>query len=284
MRFAIAASLCAMTIAAVGSSASLSISVIARAIQPGELVVLVVSDVDPIASVRASGFDRDLPAYAAADGKWHVLAGIDLETRPGKYPVVISAGGEPARQTTYTLTVAPKTFRTRQLTVDEAFVNPPKSAEERIRRESELLAKVWAALSHDRLWQGPFVRPVPHPANSAFGSRSVFNGQARNPHSGADFSSPAGTPVKAPNAGRVALARDLYYSGQTVIIDHGLGIGSSLAHLSAIDVSEGATVQAGEVIGKVGATGRVTGAHLHWSVRAAGARVDPLSLLTVLGK
>ena len=284
MRFAIVASICAMTIAAVSSSASLSISVVARTIQPGELIVLVVSDVDPIVSLRATGFDRDLPAYATAGGKWHVLAGIDLETRPGKYPVAISAGGAPARETTYTLTVASKTFRTRQLTVDEAFVNPPKSAEERIRQESELLTKIWASMTQERLWNGPFVRPVPHPANSAFGSRSIFNGQARNPHSGADFSSPAGTPVKAPNTGRVALARDLYYSGQTVIIDHGLGIGSYLAHLSAIDVSEGATVQAGEAIGKVGATGRVTGAHLHWSVRAAGARVDPLSLLTVLGR
>ena len=272
-----------MTIAAVGSSAPLSISVVARAIQPGELVVLVVTDVNPISSVRASAFDRGLAAYATDDGKWHVLVGIDLETKPGKYAVAISAGGEPVRQTTYTLTVAPKTFRTRQLTVDEAFVNPPASAEARIRQESELLAKVWAALSHDRLWQGPFVRPVPHPANSAFGSRSVFNGQARNPHTGADFSSPAGTPVKAPNAGRVVLARDLYFSGQTVIIDHGLDVGSHLAHLSAIDVSEGAMVQAGEVIGKVGATGRVTGAHLHWSLRVGGARVDPLSLLRALG-
>jgi hypothetical protein len=283
MRFAIAASICAMTIAGDATS-SLSISVVARAIQPGELVVLVVTDADPITSVRASAFDRDLPAYATGDGHWHVLAGIDLETKPGKYAVAISADGRVVRQTTYTLTVAPRTFRTRQLTVDDAFVNPPKTAEERIRQESALLANVWATMTRERLWDRPFVRPVPHQANSAFGSRSIFNGQARNPHTGADFSSPAGTPVKAPNAGRVALARDLYYSGQTVIIDHGLGVGSHLAHLSAIDVTEGAMVEAGDVIGKVGATGRVTGAHLHWSVRAAGARIDPLSLLAVLGK
>jgi murein DD-endopeptidase MepM/ murein hydrolase activator NlpD len=111
----------------------------------------------------------------------------------------------------------------------------------------------------------------------------VFNGQSRGSHSGADFLSPAGTPVKAPNAGRVVLARDLYYTGNTVIIDHGLGLFSLLAHLSQIDVKAGDTVAAGDVIGKVGATGRVTGPHLHWTVRDNNARVDPLSLLYVLG-
>ena len=105
----------------------------------------------------------------------------------------------------------------------------------------------------------------------------------RNAHGGADFLSPAGTPVHSPNAGRVVIARPLYFSGNTVIVDHGLGLFSMLAHLSAIDVREGERVNAGHVVGKVGATGRVTGAHLHWTVRAADARVDPLSLLAVLG-
>ena len=106
----------------------------------------------------------------------------------------------------------------------------------------------------------------------------------RNPHGGADFLSPAGTPIRAPNAGRIAVARSLYFSGNTVIIDHGLGLFSTLAHLSAIDVHEGELVAPGQRIGLVGATGRVTGPHLHWAVRAADARVDPLSLLAVLGQ
>ena len=113
--------------------------------------------------------------------------------------------------------------------------------------------------------------------------RSIFNGQARNPHNGADFMSPAGTPIQAPNAGRVALARDLYFSGNTIVIDHGLGLFSTLAHLSVLDVREGETVAAGQIVGRVGATGRVTGPHLHWAVRVAGARVDPMALLAVLG-
>jgi murein DD-endopeptidase MepM/ murein hydrolase activator NlpD len=111
----------------------------------------------------------------------------------------------------------------------------------------------------------------------------VFNGQRRSPHNGADFPAGTGTPVKAPNAGRIVAARDLYFSGQTVIIDHGTGLFSTLAHLSRIDVREGDSVEPGDVVGLVGATGRVTGPHLHWALRVSGARVDPMSALAVLG-
>ncbi len=167
--------------------------------------------------------------------------------------------------------------------MDPAFVTPPASEQPRIEREAALLAATWASTAPIRLWTTAFVRPVPHAANSAFGTRSIFNGTPRNSHGGADFRSPAGTPVLAPNAGRVAVARGLYFSGNVVIIDHGLGVFSTLAHLSAIDVKEGELVMPGQRIGLVGATGRVTGPHLHWAVRAGGARVDPLSLLAVLG-
>lgn len=124
---------------------------------------------------------------------------------------------------------------------------------------------------------------MPQEANSAFGTRSIFNGKPRNAHGGADFLSPSGTIVHAPNAGRIVVARSLYYSGNTVIIDHGLGVFSMLAHLSRIDVKEGDLIIANQTLGLVGATGRVTGPHLHWAVRAGNARVDPLSLLATLG-
>jgi len=168
--------------------------------------------------------------------------------------------------------------------VNEAFVTPPASEQERIAREAALLAGVWRAPAAERLWTGAFVRPVPQEANSAFGTRSIFNGKPRNAHGGADFLSPAGTPIEAPNGGRIAVARLLYFSGNTVVIDHGLGLFSMLAHLSTIDVHEGDRVTTGQQVGRVGATGRVTGPHLHWAVRAGDARVDPLSLLSVLGK
>jgi murein DD-endopeptidase MepM/ murein hydrolase activator NlpD len=112
----------------------------------------------------------------------------------------------------------------------------------------------------------------------------VFNGEPRSPHSGADFLSGTGTPIKAPNSGRIVAARELYFSGNTVIIDHGLGLFSMLAHLSQLDVREGDLVSAGQIVGLVGATGRVTGPHLHWALRVSGARIDPVSALALLGE
>jgi murein DD-endopeptidase MepM/ murein hydrolase activator NlpD len=258
----------------------IAVSARARSVQPGEIVLLSIAAPTGTDAVHVKAFDRDVAAYRGEHG-WQALVGIDLDVKPGTYPVTVDAGGAQGR---YDLVVAPRLFRTRRLTVDEAFVTPPASEAARIDREAALLAAVYAAPAAERLWTGPFVRPVPHEANSAFGTRSVFNGKPRNAHGGADFLSPAGTPIHAPNSGRIAVARLLYFSGNTVIIDHGLGLFSMLAHLSAIDVHEGDRVEAGHVVGLVGATGRVTGPHLHWAVRLGGARVDPLSLLALLGK
>jgi murein DD-endopeptidase MepM/ murein hydrolase activator NlpD len=252
-----------------------------RAVAPGEVVLVTITAAAPIAAPRVHAFDRNLPPFAVDDRTWRVLVGIDLDVKPGKHVLTVDAGAEHA---SHTLVVAPKQFPVRKLTVDEAFVNPPESARARIEEESKLVAAIWNAPSAERLWNGPFERPVPQPANSAFGTRSVLNGQPRNAHGGADFLSPAGTPIKSPNTGRVVLARNLYYSGNTVIIDHGLGLFSFFAHLSETAVTEGQQVTTGAIVGKVGATGRVTGPHLHWTVRVGGARVDPLSLLAILGE
>ena len=253
-----------------------------RSQRPGELVVLTITVPTQVDRVRVRAFDREIVPFRAGDRVWEALVGIDLDARPGTSVVTVDAGGA-ALRTTYTLSIAPRTFRTRRLTVDPAFVTPPSSEQERITREAALLASLWKAPARERLWTAPFVRPVPGVANSAFGTRSVFNGEPRSAHGGADFLSPAGTPIHAPNAGLVVLARDLYFSGNTVVIDHGLGLFSTLAHLSAIDAREGDTVTDGQVVGRVGATGRVTGAHLHWAVRAGGARIDPLAVLALLG-
>jgi murein DD-endopeptidase MepM/ murein hydrolase activator NlpD len=283
MRFVLAA--VGLFVAQAAPPPALTIAAAARSMQPGEVVVLTVSGVTPGASVRARAFDRDLRPFQDESRAWRVLVGIDLDVKPGTYPVTVEAGpAATAVRATYRLVVRSKAFRTRQLTVDNAFVNPPASAQERIAQDRRDLEQCWRDAAPTRLWSGAFVRPVPHEANSAFGSRSVFNGQARNPHTGADFLSPAGTPVLAPGGGRIALAKDLYFSGNSVVIDHGLGLFSMVAHLSAIGIKTGDIVAAGDVVGKVGATGRVTGPHLHWTVLLNSARVDPLSLLAVLGK
>jgi murein DD-endopeptidase MepM/ murein hydrolase activator NlpD len=263
----------------------LTVTARARSIRPGELVVLTVAARTTLSDVRARAFDRDWPAFTVDARTWRVLVGIDLDVRPRTYTVDITGRNDEASElkATHPLVVRPRQFRTRKLTVDPAFVNPPPEAAERIAREAAELNDLWTHSDATRLWSDAFVRPVPDDANSAFGTRSILNGEPRSPHSGADFNSAAGTPIKAPSAGRVVLAGDRYFTGNTVMIDHGLTVFSLFAHLSEIDVKVGDTVAAGDVIGKVGATGRVTGPHLHWSVRINGARVDPLSVLAALG-
>lgn len=254
----------------------------ARAVQPGELVVLTVTT---LAAPHVTAFGRQLGAVQRSPDSWQVLVGIDLDVKPGRYTVQVDTGSSPdAPHATYPLVVTARKFATRQLKVDEAFVNPPASVMPRITAEAAMQQQIWNSSADVRLWGGSFIAPVPQPANSAFGTRSVFNGQPRSPHSGADFPSPTGTPILAPNAGRVRLAASLYYTGNTVIVDHGMGLMSMFAHLSAIQVREGDMVATGQTLGLVGATGRVTGPHLHWAVRLGPARIDPLSLLATLGR
>jgi len=238
----------------------------------------------PVAGDRIDlqAFDHKWAPYKADATTWKALVGIDLDIKPGTYPMVVTAGATPEARATRELIVVEKKFVTRNLTVDDAFVNPPESVQARIAEEAARVTKIWLTTSPTRLWTTPFDQPVPESPNSAFGSRSVFNGEARSPHSGADFPSPAGSPIKAPSTGDVVLAENLYFSGNTVILDHGLGLYSQFAHLSEIGVKAGERVAAGQIVGKVGATGRVTGPHLHWASRLGGARVDPLSLLDAL--
>ena len=258
----------------------------ARALQPGEVVEFTFTTVRPFEDVRLTMFDRAWPVIRLEAGLWKALVGIDLDTVPRTYAAVVTVGAEgaPASHVTRRLAVAAKAFGTRRLTVDEAFVTPPAELQARIAGEAARLAEIWQRAPTPRAWTDAFAPPVPQAANSAFGKRSVFNGQVRGAHTGADFPSPSGEPVRAPNAGRVVLAEELYYSGNTVILDHGLGLFSTFAHLATMAVKTGDEVAPGNSIGLVGATGRVTGPHLHWAVRLNGSRVDPLSLIWVTAR
>ena len=207
---------------------------------------------------------------------WTALAGIDLESAPGTYALQIRSND--AHESAHVVRVLPKTFRLRRLRVAEAFVNPPEAALEQIRSDSALLAEAYAHLT-PRRWEGAFRLPVAGNPSSNFGVRSYYNGEPRSPHAGVDFTSETGTPVAAANSGTVTLAAPLYFTGNTIIIDHGARLFTLYAHLSALRVRTGDQVTPDTVIGLVGATGRVTGPHLHWSVRLNGARVDPLSLI-----
>ncbi len=262
---------------------TLTVTSRARGLHPGEVVILTITADAPLTAVRARAFDRALPPVRIGDA-WRVLIGIDLDVALGTHVVSIEADSATGLATaTHDLAVTGKDFLTRRLTVDRNFVNPPAAMAARIAAESKLIGAIWSAPptvpSTSDLF---FTAPVPHRANSAFGSRSIFNGEPRGAHSGADFLSPTGTPVRAPAPGTIVLARDLYYSGGSVVIDHGLGLFSFFAHFSAITAKVGDVVNTGDIVGRVGATGRVTGPHLHWTARLNGARVDPLALLELL--
>jgi len=264
--------------------AALTVAVTARAVQPGEVVRLDITGTRLITGLTVRAFGKSIAAARLGGNHWRALVGIDLDVVAGEYAVTVDAtlddGSQPGH--VETLAVEAKDFPTRELRVAPRFVNPPPSELRRIDRERRRLGELFRAIGREQGWSGSFVRPIEVSVISGFGVRSVYNGEPRAPHGGADFASPTGTPVSAPGGGRVVLAESLYFTGETVMIDHGLGLVSLLAHLSQIDVRVGTDVVTGNVIGLVGATGRVTGPHLHWTVRLQGARVDPLSVIAAL--
>ena len=166
-----------------------------------------------------------------------------------------------------------------QISVKKTFVNPPKEAMKRIDAERKKSSEAINRVTPERYWRGEFQRPVPGVVTSAFGGRRMFNGELRSYHRGVDLRGAEGTPIKAVADGKVAIAQNMYFAGNTVYLDHGQGVVSSYAHMSRLDVKPGEMVKAGQQIGLVGATGRVTGPHLHLGVNILGVAVDPLSLV-----
>jgi murein DD-endopeptidase MepM/ murein hydrolase activator NlpD len=264
---------------------ALAVAVRSRAVRPGEVLDIRIRARDGVAlaSVAVTLGERPLHAWKLPSGGWRVLAGLDADQAPGPLALTVlgaRASGGPISQLV-TLTVEPAAFAERRLTVAPRFVEPPESERPRIEREAQRLHAIYDTTSE--MAPGVFVAPVPHRRSSPFGSRSIFNGVPRDRHSGLDFASPTGAVIHAPAAGRVVLVGPLYWTGNTVVIDHGQGLYSILAHMTRTLVREGETVARGARVGTVGSTGRVTGPHLHWSVRLGGTRVDPASVLELLG-
>lgn len=223
-------------------------------------------------------------AHAGAD--WFALAGVDVEATPGTSTLHITAhkGAETA-DLSETVMIRPAHYRTGALSVAPKFVEPSPEALKEIEAQSKIKEKIFATSAPEPLWRGSFHAPVPAAATDSFGTRRMFNGKLASIHKGADFRAAMGTPVHASNSGLVVLARPLYYEGNCVVIDHGMGLFTLSMHFSRIDVHEGQRVHTGEVLGLSGATGRVTGPHLHWAVRWQGAYLDPVKLLRLnLGK
>lgn len=224
--------------------------------------------------------DRLIPLEPGEEGG-RALLGLDLGAAPGDYPVRLRRPGR-TEQRVGTLKVTAKERPEERLTLPKAYVSPQDTAVlKRIERESKLLRQIFSVRSEGPL-PTEFVLPVGDPMGSPFGLRRILNGQPRSPHAGVDFRSPRGTMVGAAAAGRVVFTGDLYYTGLTVLVDHGDGFYSLYCHLESLDCAPNQSVTPGTLLGRVGSTGRSTGPHLHWGVKLRGDRVDPLTLVTLL--
>jgi murein DD-endopeptidase MepM/ murein hydrolase activator NlpD len=226
------------------------------------------------AATRPQAHAGEVPLLVVGDAiEWTALVGIALAAQPGDATITVTAPGEVPRRVPYR--VLPKKYQEQRLTVSPRTVDLSPEDQARYEREREHLAGVMATFSPAVPPRLQMQVPAPGRRSSSFGLRRVFNGQARNPHSGMDIAAATGTPVRAPLDGRVVDVGDYFFNGGTVWLDHGAGLLSMYCHLSAMDVKPGDQLRAGEAFCKVGATGRVTGPHLHWSVMLNRAMVDP---------
>lgn len=242
----------------------------------------------PVAAMRVSWLGRTVPVSISTwNGKSVGLAllGTDLlKAGQGNRTVKVTAvlGGEEVRFSRSVRVLGRKKSAARsvqKLTVKKKMATPPESVLNRIAADRKEVGRALKRVSTSRSWRLPFARPVPGIITSPYGIGRIFNGKRRNPHRGLDFRAAQGAPVRAACDGRVTLVGDHYFAGRSVYIDHGLGVTSLYFHLSRTDVREGQTVRRGQVIGRAGSTGRVTGPHLHFSVSVLGHLVDPLPLL-----
>lgn len=216
------------------------------------------------------------PVTVAPDGTF--VFGIGADAKPEARLVVRYGDGF---EEMHTLPVKRQIWKVERVDgLPPAMVNPPPAIQARIARDNALIANARKDQTPETWFAGGFAWPVVGRISGVFGSRRILNGQPMSPHWGLDIAMPNGTPVGAPAPGRVTLAEsDLYYTGGTIILDHGYGVTSTYAHLSKVGVKVGQTVQTGEPIGAVGATGRVTGAHLHWTINWFDVRIDPALVL-----
>jgi len=214
---------------------------------------------------------------------WYSLAGIDVAAKPGSYELIVEIIRDGATQTLRrAIDVAPAPYKEIPLTVPEKFVQPDPEAQKIIAADQIIKNKVFADTASTPLWTGRFSPPLRSaPRTDSFGTRRVFNGSLASIHRGLDYRAKSGTPVMAINAGRVVLARPLYFEGNCVIIDHGLGLTTLYMHLSKFNVKEGEQIKRGQLIALSGGTGRVTGPHLHLSVRWQGDYLDPAKLFLI---
>ena len=241
---------------------------------PGDAVLVEV--VDAAAPPTGALAGRPLRFWPGGEGRWLAVAPLPIETRPGAAVVALLVDGLTLLPA---LEIAPPRFTSTTLSVPPRFIEPPASARKRIAADQAAIRQAYAQPFGPPRVRASFAVPLEVEPSGRYGDQRVYNGKTEGVHYGLDLPSPTGTPVPAGAGGQVVLARDCYMSGKTVLLDHGAGIFSASFHLSRIDVAVGQQVDQGQVIGRVGSTGRSTGPHLHWGIKVDGLWVDPLSAL-----
>jgi hypothetical protein len=204
---------------------------------------------------------------------WYGLIGVSLKKPPKSLNLIVNG-------TQQTLPIGHHQYKEQHLTVKKKHVNPSQSSLDRIRKEGAAMRQVFGSFTQvaHKPWR-PMTWPAEGPISSPFGLQRFFNGERRNPHSGLDIAGPRGAPIIAPMAGVVVQTGNYYFNGNTVLIDHGQGLISMMCHMDSIDVEVGTYLDRGDLLGTIGATGRVTGPHLHWTLSLNNARVDPMLFL-----
>src|SRR5690606_8414144 len=239
---------------------------------PGGVAVVPLGESESAPVVEYAG--KRLLVMKDSDQQWVALAGIDLKTKPGSKSLAVTVTGQ---RRSVAFDVGSKRYKEQHIKLkNKSYVNPDPAQQARFAREYKAQINAYNNFRADLPSNVMLDRPVDGGRlSSPFGLRRFFNGEERNPHSGLDFAVPKGTPVKAPADGVVTIVDDYFFNGKTVFLDHGQGLITMYCHLSEADVQVGQVVKRGEVIAKVGSTGRATGPHLHWNVSMNGNRIDP---------
>ncbi|WP_018231448.1 peptidoglycan DD-metalloendopeptidase family protein [Thioalkalivibrio thiocyanodenitrificans] len=237
---------------------------------PGGVAIL---SLGPAGAQPRAGFNDERVAVVPTDGGWKAVVGLPLSLQPGDHRVEVTwADG---RRSWHGFTVHDREYGESRITIDEErLVSPGPEDLKRIEAERARIRKALATWT-DTVPDFNFAVPAEGRFSSGFGLRRFINDQPRNPHSGLDIAAPTGTPVHAPSPGRVILTGDFFFAGKAVFLDHGYGVISFYAHMNDIHVEEGQVVERGERIGDIGATGRVTGPHLHWTIYLNRTAVEP---------
>jgi len=247
----------------------------------GSPVLLEITPPTRLKSLTASWLGHDLIFEPEGDKKWITLAGISLETKPGQYPLQISAVSATGHDIHFEqkLRISSEKYLTVELKVSKQFTEPNPEQQQEIKKDQDIKHDAFSKISPERGWSGAFAAPVSAETSDVFGTRRVFNGVTKSVHQGLDYRVGPGTPVSAVNSGTVILAQPLYFEGNCVVIDHGQGLLTLYLHLSELKVKAGDHVDRGAEIGLSGASGRATGPHLHLAVRWQGVYVNPAVLL-----